>query len=185
MQNVKIAGRSLDQFFSLVTCSQEEDLANSITTAYIIGVKQRSIIYIMNKVENFLSMAYCRVQRELGTVLHAIKQEKLHNVAASKDYNRILKNIHKASRMGKRRLDFFLQEWKKLLKALMVTVDDPKKAMAVVGPVMQMHASSNGEQLARMLFKDLQELAVVVDDSAQEIAGLAQKKRGQNSPTLF
>lgn len=165
----------MEKLLASTALEEEKRLENAITAAYVFGAKQKNIRYITATVENRLSLAYCRTQKEFGIILQAIKQEKLENPRAAKAFNAILSNLYSVSREGKQLLDYFLQIWKEMMKTIQGGPGDNRKLISVVAPILKRGAPESGEMMARMMFAKLRKLRDAVCDAANKIEIIKRK----------
>lgn len=163
----------MDLFFATVTCYQESLLQERITSAIITGARQSSVPFIVNHIENFLSMAYCTTQKAFDFALSAIKVQKAQNPQAAKEFKAILSKIHKTSKLGKQRLDYFIYIWKNLMgKTFGTRKGSAKKAIAAAAPILTANAQIIGTKMARMMFREFQNLGDAVYEASTKIASI-------------
>lgn len=170
----------MDELFALSTCYQESLLQTNITEAYKIGAKQLSVNYIYNNVKSLLTMVYCIMQKQFAYVLAAIKEERSQNPQAAKKFKVfIFPNLYKISNKLKARMDVFLGLLRRLIDALFGDGLNAKKMIAAAAPILEARANESGKNIARMMFRGMQQLADHVYDASVEIAKINRNKNMQ------
>lgn len=170
--NAQISGQPVGPIFTLNASDQEIKLQHRFTDAYIHGAHHRNIVDIVNDVERHLVTAFCEFQNELNIVMDAIKNEKRQNPQAAKKFDAILSRIRKCSENAQHRVEYFLQIWKHLVDFMLRLFPNNQQAAILAAPILELHASTNGEQLARMVFRDRYECANAVSDAVTRIANI-------------
>lgn len=169
---MQIAGESLDGFFNLITCAQENQLKNDITAAILAGFKERNATSIMLGVEYTMTMAYCRTQKQYRVVVEAIKEKEYNAPWDAVQIDVIRSNLHNVSKQGEKRLDYFLNAWDKFMITLLVAFDNDEEAAIAFEANIQNRASANAEKWAHMIYADFQKLGDAVYDASIQIANI-------------
>lgn len=164
------------------TSLKERELGEALGRVHFTGVKQKSVAYILAEVKRLLSMAYCNMQIGLHEVTEILKAEKLQNPHIAKKIKKMIDDIFTASKRAKHRLDYFLHVWKQLIETMISVVGDPKKAISEAAPILTAHAEESGKKMARMMFKEFQSIATVVNAVSIKMAKLLPIK--DESPGL-
>lgn len=159
----------MDQFFSSTISAEEKQLQDAIELAYKNGAIKRDIGSIVTNIKKSLSVKYCQTQYALGAVLNAIKKEKYNSPYAVKEFKTILSGIYEASAKGKQRLDYFLQIWISLIRRVLTATNNNKKMLDIAGREF-------AQQIARMLFRDIQNLGDAVYEAAIRIEEISRSQ---------
>lgn len=137
--------------------------------AYLTGAQGRNITYIVDTIEHLLALVYCRTHKELDVVFHALEEEKARFPRAAKQFDTIISNLHKAMAEIKHRLEYFLHVWKEMISTMFGAVHDTEKTIAATAPAFQLHAPQNAVNFARMMYREIQKLAVMAYNASIEV----------------
>lgn len=174
--DVKIADQSLDGFFKLTTEDKETELREALIEAHVTARKQKSVAYVARQVRHLLSMAYCNMQIGLHGVMQIIKAEKSRNPHIATKIKKETGSIYVASEAVKHRLDYFLQVWNQRIEIWLRNFGDRKEANKVAH-ILTAHGEKESRKMARMIFKEFQNLADVVKAVSIEMAKLLPIKK--------